>query len=129
MKKVLAYILIGIFLMAAAYYAIVYYGTYSKGERSGELIKFSRKGILIKTWEGEISQGISGAQIFKFSVEDKEKEVVENLQKFQGRYVKLTYIERFDKLFWLGDTKYFITKVEEENSPHFSGIRSKKDDE
>ncbi len=129
MKKTLAYILLGIILIATAYYVFVYYATYSEGERSGELIKFSRKGAVIKTWEGEISQGISGAQIFKFSVEDKEYKAIENLQKFQGRYVKLTYIERFGKLFWLGDTKYFITKVEEENSPHFSGIKSKKDEE
>ncbi|CAL2075969.1 6-phosphogluconate dehydrogenase [Tenacibaculum sp. 190524A05c] len=128
MKKILAFILLGIFLIATAYYVFIYYATYSEGERSGELIKFSRKGLVVKTWEGEISQGISGAQIFKFSVEDKEEQVIKNLKEFQGRYVKLTYIERFGKFFWLGDTRYFITKVEEENSPHFNGLRSKKDD-
>ncbi|WP_442266756.1 6-phosphogluconate dehydrogenase [Tenacibaculum sp. ZS6-P6] len=128
MKKTLFTILSIILLIAVAYYTFIYYVPYSEGVRSGELIKFSRKGITIKTWEGEISQGISGAQIFSFSVEDKEKEAIKNLQKYQGRYVKLTYKERFGKFFWLGDTKYFITKVEEENSPHFSGLRSKKDE-
>lgn len=128
MKKILFTILSVILLLAVAYYTFIYYVPYSEGVRSGELIKFSRKGIIIKTWEGEISQGISGAQIFSFSVEDKEKEAIKNLQKYQGRYVKLTYKERFGKFFWLGDTKYFITKVEEENSPHFSGLRSKKDE-
>ncbi|WP_075341342.1 6-phosphogluconate dehydrogenase [Tenacibaculum agarivorans] len=129
MKKILALILLSIFLLAAAYYAFIYYVPYSEGVRTGELIKFSRKGIAVKTWEGEISQGISGAQIFKFSVEDKETKVIKDLQKYQGRYVKLSYKERFGKFFWLGDTKYFITKVEQENSPHFSGLRSKKDEE
>jgi hypothetical protein len=38
---------------------------YSEGVRSGQLIKFSSKESF-KTWEGEISQGISGAQIFSF---------------------------------------------------------------
>ncbi|WP_299683459.1 6-phosphogluconate dehydrogenase [uncultured Tenacibaculum sp.] len=128
MKKILFTILSVILLLAVAYYTFIYYVPYSEGVRSGELIKFSRKGITIKTWEGEISQGISGAQIFSFSVEDKEKEAIKNLKKYQGRYVKLTYKERFGKFFWLGDTKYFITKVEEENSPHFSGLRSKKDE-
>ncbi len=128
MKKTLFKILFAILLLAISYYTFIYYVSYSEGVRSGELIKFSRKGVAIKTWEGEISQGISGAQIFKFSVEDKQETVVQNLQKYQGRYVKLTYKERFDKLFWLGDTKYFIIKVEEENSPHFSGLRSKKDE-
>lgn len=129
MKKILAIILTSILLLATIYYTFIYFGTYSEGERSGELIKFSRKGILFKTWEGEISQGISGAQIFKFSVEDKQKEAIENFKKLQGRYVKLTYIERFNKLFWLGDSKYFITKVEEETSPHFNQIKPKTDAE
>ena len=51
-------------------YAFIYYVPYSEGVRSGELIKISNKGVGIKTWEGEISQGISGAQIFKFSVDE-----------------------------------------------------------
>ncbi|WP_408037703.1 6-phosphogluconate dehydrogenase [Tenacibaculum amylolyticum] len=124
MKKILAFILLAIILLATAYYAFIYYSTYSEGVRSGELIKFSRKGVVVKTWEGEISQGISGAQIFKFSVEDTKKEVIADLEKFQGRYVKVYYIERFGTLFWLGDTKYFITKVEEEQSPHFGGLKA-----
>ncbi|WP_299840023.1 6-phosphogluconate dehydrogenase [uncultured Tenacibaculum sp.] len=128
MKKILFKILLSIFLVATAYYTFIYFVPYSEGVRSGELIKFSRKGLAIKTWEGEISQGISGAQIFKFSVEDKHKDVIQKLKDYQGRYVKLTYKELFGKFFWLGDTKYFILDVEEENSPHFSGLRSKKDE-
>ncbi|WP_371393260.1 6-phosphogluconate dehydrogenase [Tenacibaculum maritimum] len=122
MKKILALIILAIILMAASYYAFIYYVPYSEGVRSGELIKISYKGVAVKTWEGEISQGISGAQIFAFSVEDKEKQVIKDLEKFQGRYVKVTYKERFDTFFWLGDTKYFVTKVEEEQSPHFKRL-------
>ncbi len=121
MKKILALIIGIIILIAGLYYAFIYYVPYSEGVRSGELIKISNKGVLVKTWEGEISQGISGAQIFSFSVQDNEEQVIENLQKFQGRYVKVTYKERFGTFFWLGDTKYFVTKVEEESSPHFRG--------
>lgn len=124
MKKILAIIIGAILLIAAAYYAFIYYVPYSEGVRSGELIKFSKKGVIAKTWEGEISQGISGAQIFSFSVEDQYKEAIYDLQELQGRYVKVTYIERYGTFFWLGDTKYFVTKVEEENSPHFGGGRN-----
>lgn len=124
MKKILGLILIIIALIASFYYAFIYYIPYSEGVRSGELIKISHKGVLVKTWEGEISQGISGAQIFAFSVEDNEETVINDLQKFQGRYVKVTYKERYGTFFWLGDTKYFITKVEEEQSPHFRGINN-----
>jgi hypothetical protein len=99
-------------------YAFIYYVPYSEGERSGELIKFSHKGVIAKTWEGEISQGISGAQIFTFSVLNKDQDVIKKLTAYQGTYVKLRYIERYTTFFWMGDTHYFITHVEEEKSPH-----------
>lgn len=85
--------------------------------RSGELIKISHKGLFIKTWEGEISQGISGAQIFSFSVLDEE--IVAKLQEYQGKYVRVKYTERMGSIFWLGDTKYFINDIEKETSPHY----------
>ena len=120
MKKILFVVLTTIFLLAAAWFAFIYYVPYSKGTRAGELIKFSSKGVIFKTWEGEISQGISGAQIFSFSVLDQEEEAIEALNKYQGQYVKVDYIERFGTFSFWGDTKYFITKVVPEQSPHFN---------
>ncbi len=120
MKKVLFKILAAILIIAIAWFAFIYYVPYSEGTRSGELIKISNKGVVFKTWEGEISQGISGAQIFSFSVLDKDKKVIESLKDFQGNYVKVSYIERYDSFFFWGDTKYFITEVHKENSPHFN---------
>lgn len=128
MRKILFIILFVIALVAAGYYAFIYYIPYSEGIRSGELIKFSKKGFVTKTWEGEVSQGISGAQIFQFSVEKHQKEVIYDLQDLQGKYVKITYKERYGTFFWLGDTKYFVVKVEKEDSPHFSGGRNYKDE-
>lgn len=119
MKKILIYVLLGIVFIASAYYAFLYFVPYSEGTRAGELIKFSNKGVMVKTWEGEISQGISGAQIFSFSVLDKNNEEIEKLKKYQGEYVKLTYIERYGTFVFWGDTKYFITEVELSKSPHF----------
>ena len=77
MKKILFIILGSILVLYLLYIAFVYYVTYSEGTRAGELIKFSHRGVVIKTWEGEISQGISGAQIFSFSVLDQDEEVIE----------------------------------------------------
>lgn len=119
MKKIIGLIIVGLFAIFGAYYAFIYYVPYSEGIRSGELIKISHKGVIVKTWEGEISQGISGAQIFSFSVLDKDQEVIKQLQDDQGQYVKLNYVERYTTFFWLGDTKYFITKVEKEQSPGY----------
>lgn len=119
MKKILFLFIIAIIALMALFYAFIYYVPYSEGVRSGELIKISNKGVLVKTWEGEISQGISGAQIFAFSVLDKDQDVIEKLKEYQGQYVKVSYTERYATFFWLGDTKYFITQVEQEQSPHF----------
>jgi len=90
-----------------------------KGVRSGELIKLTHKGVIAKLGKVKLAQGISGAQIFSFSVLDKDKDVIEKLKEYQGQYVKVNYTERYATFFWLGDTKYFITAVEAEQSPHF----------
>lgn len=120
MKKILFIILGSLLAIYLLYFAFVYFVPYSEGTRAGELIKFSHKGVIVKTYEGEISQGISGAQIFQFSVLDNEKDVIEKLKEYQGQYVKLTYVERYSTFFFWGDTKYFINAVEQEQSPHFN---------
>jgi hypothetical protein len=112
MKKLLFWLLSIAIIGLTLYFFAVYYITYSEGYRAGELVKFSHKGIIFKTWEGELSQGVSEAQLFEFSVEDHEKEVIQDLQELQGHHVRLTYKERFRTFFWLGDTKYYVTKVE-----------------
>lgn len=119
MKKTLFGILGAILLLFIAWFAFIYFVPYSEGTRSGELIKFSKKGVISKTWEGEISQGISGAQIFQFSVLDNNQEAIKALQENEGNYVRLKYVERYATFFFWGDTKYFITEVEEAKSPHF----------
>ena len=117
-KKALFKILGVIFLVLMLILTFIYYVPYSEGVRSGELIKFSRKGVLFKTWEGEVSQGISGAQIFTFSVLDRDEDVIMSLREAEGQYVKLDYEERYTTFFWWGETNYFITKVEVTQSPH-----------
>jgi hypothetical protein len=52
-------------ISSSYYFTFIYNATYSEGVRSA-IIKFSSKGVVFKTWEGEISQGF-GSQIFSFS--------------------------------------------------------------
>ena len=117
MKKIFLYIVLTTSLCLAGYFAFIYYVPFSEGVRSGELIKISHKGFLIKTWEGELSQGISGAQIFSFSVLDSEKDVINDLQQMEGQYVQVRYEERYKTFPWWGDTRYFISSVKKVNSP------------
>ncbi|WP_235889669.1 6-phosphogluconate dehydrogenase [Flavobacterium profundi] len=119
-KKIVFFSILVAILTLVGYMSYIYYVPYSEGVRSGELIKISKKGYFVKTWEGEISQGISGAQIFKFSVLDDQQPVIDSLKNLQGKFVKVEYVERLRTFFWWGDTRYFITKVEKETSPYFN---------
>ena len=119
-KKYFFRLIVLLFVLFFGYFAFIYYVPYSEGVRSGELIKFTKKGVVFKTWEGEMSQGISGAQIFKFTVANKNKEIIKTMENLQGRYVKLSYEERYKAFFWWGDTPYFIDAIEEEESPFVS---------
>jgi len=111
--KILIKILVGVLLVFIGYFCFAYFVTYSKGVSSGDLVKFSKKGVIFKTWEGKLSQGVSEELQFNFSVEKGNEQVIKDLQNLQGTYVKLTYIERYQSFFWLGDTKHFIKKVEQ----------------
>ena len=117
MKKFIGITIAIALFSTVCYFTFLYYATYSVGVRSGELIKLSNKGVIFKTYEGELSQGISGAQIFQFSIMDNEEKVIADLKEMEGHYVKVTYVERYRTFPWWGDSRYFITEVKKENSP------------
>ncbi len=110
MKKFLLILSAIIILGFSGYYAFIYFFSFSHGYRAGELVKFSKKGVIFKTWEGQISQEAT-QPLWNFSVQDNEPEVIQKLKNLQGKNVKLTYMERFKTFPWLGDTKYFVTDV------------------
>lgn len=112
MKRFLTYSIVSVLIIFLIYILFIYFVTFSEGYRAGELIKISKRGLVFKTWEGRLSQGVSEEQQFNFSVQKKDKEVLKKLKEFQGKRVKLTYIERFGTFYWLGDTKYYVKEVE-----------------
>ena len=68
--------------------------SYSEGERAGVLQKFSRKGWICKTYEGELAQYVVGGvapQIWHFSTRDPE--VAKQLSANVGRQVRVHYTE------------------------------------
>jgi hypothetical protein len=86
---------------------------YSDGERAGVLQKFSRRGWICKTQEGELAQyvvaGVS-PQIWEFSVRDPA--VGAQLNKAVGRQVQLHYTEHKGVLSsCFADTRYFVDRV------------------
>jgi hypothetical protein len=68
--------------------------SYSEGERAGVLQKFSRKGWICKTYEGELAQYVVGGvapQIWHFSTRDPK--LVAELSKNVGRPLRVHYTE------------------------------------
>jgi hypothetical protein len=67
---------------------------YSEGDRAGVLQKFSRKGWLCKTYEGELALYIVGGvapQIWQFSTRDEE--LAKKLASAVGKNIQLHYTE------------------------------------
>lgn len=119
-RKITIYVLLALTFGLISYTLVIYNFTYSQGVRSGVLSKFSNKGVIFKTWEGELNEGFGATRFFPFSVLDNDEKVIEDLKKYQGQYVKLEYKERIKTLPWWGDTHYFITKVTPEKSPYIN---------
>ncbi len=122
MKKILLLVtlLLIVGLMIGSYYLL---GNYSEGTRAGVIQKLSRKGVVFKTWEGQLNLGgfnteeTSGGvapTIWSFSVRSKNQDVLKELEEAaaSGKRVKLHYDEKFVKFFWVGETKYFVNKVD-----------------
>lgn len=90
---------------------------YSKGYRAGLLQKFSEKGMLFKTYEGEmiLSSVQSNANVaiasekFLFSVADDA--VAKQMEQIQGKQVVVHYKEKNGALPWIGESVYIVDSV------------------
>jgi hypothetical protein len=121
-KKVVKIILITVLLVGIAVFSFYYWGVYDEGVRAGNVLRISKKGVLFKTYEGQLNLQTFGAlkganpimESFDFSVESNDEEVIKALEEvaLSGERVNLHYVKRYARFPWRGETKYFITKVE-----------------
>lgn len=95
------------------------YANFSSGYRVGRIIKVSEKGYVFKTYEGQLNtggfsegDGDMTSSIWNFSVRRGDDEILDQLKNANKEMVRLYYDEKFIRIPVLGDTKYFITKVE-----------------
>jgi len=91
-----------------------FYLTKSEGERAGVITKLSRKGYVIKTWEGEMVQGsfqVMTSTVWNFSVADRD--AVEKVRKAMesGKRVNASYKQVILRNPFRGETDYFVTDV------------------
>jgi len=110
-RKWLWIVIATLFLTLSLVVYFRYYFVYSEGTRVGILYKFSKKGTVFKTYEGEMvlpgikfkqsATGVS-SNMFHFSVSDEE--LAEKLMESQGMELKLHYLQYNNSLPWRGDS-------------------------
>ncbi|MBN1416441.1 MAG: hypothetical protein JW973_15160 [Bacteroidales bacterium] len=116
-KRILWIFISVLILVLGVYIFWKYFYTYSEGYRAGLLQKFTRKGNIFKTYEGEIilSSVTSSTNValasekFFFSVTDDS--LAHALDTLQGRFVIVHYKQKNGKVIWKGDTPYFVDDV------------------
>ena len=116
-KKVLKWLLFLIVIIGITVIYWKYFYTYSEGYRAGLLQKFSNKGAIFKTYEGElILSSISSnrdvaiaSEKFLFTVTNKS--LVRQFDTLQGRPVIVHYRQKNAPLFWRGDSPYLVDSV------------------
>ena len=113
--------LIGALVLIGLYTLFMLWYSYSDGDRAGVLQKFSKRGWICKTWEGEIAMYVVGGvapQIWNFSVRDDA--VAAQLQAAVGQQVRLHYAEhRGLPTNCFGETDYFVNRVEVVGPPPY----------
>jgi hypothetical protein len=109
-------LLVGLLLivaLVAGYFWAALAWSYSSGERAGWVQKFSHKGWICKTWEGEMAMvSMPGATTEKFFFTAWNDAVAEQINKLMGRRVTLHYEQKIGlPTSCFGETRHFVTRV------------------
>jgi len=105
--------LVVLFVLFSLYLGLAFAWSYSDGQRAGILQKFSRKGWVCKSYEGELAMSVVpgvAPTIWEFSV--RNPAVVSRLKSAIGNRVALHYTEhRGIPTTCFGQTNYFVDSV------------------
>src|SRR6516164_469540 len=116
MGKVLLGFIIAAVLGFTAFTWLTLHWSYSDGERAGLLQKFSRRGWICKTYEGEmVLATVATVNAEKFSFTVRDADIAKQLTGYIGDHITVHYEQRK----WIptscfGDTEYFVTSVQRE---------------
>jgi hypothetical protein len=99
--------------LAAAYFWAALSWSYSSGERAGWVQKFSKKGWVCKTWEGELALvSLPGSSVEKFLFTVRDDAVAREVAAATGKRVALHYEEKVGlPTTCFGETRHFVTGV------------------
>ncbi len=114
MGKVFLGFIIAVILGFVAFTWVTLHWAYSEGERAGFLQKFSRKGWICKTYEGELTlmtpQGLPSQEPWEFTVRDEA--IAKDINAALGKNVVLHYQQHPDvPTSCFGESQYFVDGV------------------
>lgn len=119
MLKWLLWLVILPLLLLAAYVWFVLNWSYSTGERAGYVQKLSKRGIVCKTWEGElalVTMPGTVAEKFFFTVWDDA--IAEKINQSIGQRVALEYDQHIGiPTNCFGESQYFVKGVRVVSEP------------
>jgi hypothetical protein len=107
----------GLFLAPLLLFGLYTWGaltwSYSSGERAGYVQKFSKKGWICKTWEGELAMvSIPGTMSEQFFFTVRNDSIAAQINAAMGRRVSLTYQQHLGlPTTCFGETQYFVVNV------------------
>ena len=112
-RRILLWALAIAVVVPAAYFLFVFNWSYSEGERAGWVQKFSSKGWVCKTWEGELALvSLPGSTVEKFNFTVWDDKVAEKVTKAMGKRVNLVYEQKVGiPTSCFGETRYYVTDV------------------
>jgi hypothetical protein len=111
-KWLLSLVLIGL-VGISAYAWVMWTWSYGSGERAGYVQKFSKRGFICKTWEGELAMvSMPGTMSEKFLFTVPEDAVAEKINANLGKKVALKYQQHIGlPTSCFGDTEYFVSDI------------------
>ena len=121
-------VIVPVVLLALAFLAkfILWDFAISNGKRTGNLVKVSKKGKVLKTWEGTLDLGSGDLLTFDFSVEDEQ--LAKELYQYTGNAVSIFYEEHL--LGWPRETHYSVVEwIPKGGSIETSGAASTSSEE
>ena len=113
MKKLFLFLVLLCFI-GAGYLLIAFNYSYSDGSRAGYIQKFSHKGWVCKTNEGELAMTtVPGLALVLWAFSVRDKNVAAQLTQAMGKRLVLHYKEyRYLPTTCFGETSYFVDRVE-----------------
>ena len=110
-RRIIAGIVLTPLILLVLYTWVAVNWTYSQGERAGYVQKFSKKGWICKTWEGELAMvALPGSMPEKFFFTVRSDSVAARINESLGKRVAVSYKQHLGiPTSCFGETGYWVS--------------------